>query len=79
MQPGVGDMVQERLRRAAGVGAHQHLATLGLGQLLQRGVSTPMWSALLNGEALPGRRSRARVSPVPCSPWSTKAHIGANP
>jgi hypothetical protein len=31
-------MVQERLRRAAGVGAHQHLATLGLGQLLQRGV-----------------------------------------
>jgi hypothetical protein len=38
VQPGVGDMVQERLRRAAGVGAHQHLATLGLGQLLQRGV-----------------------------------------
>ena len=38
-----------------------------------------MWSALFHGEALPGRRSTASVSPVPCSPWSTNAHIGANP
>ena len=41
--------------------------------------STARWSALFHGEAFPGRRSSARGSPVPCSPWSTKLHIGANP
>ena len=38
-----------------------------------------MWSALSCGEAFPGRRSSASASPVPYSPWSTNAHIGANP
>lgn len=38
-----------------------------------------MWSALACGDAVPGRKSSASGSPVPCSPWSTNAHIGANP
>ena len=36
-------------------------------------------SALSQADALPGRRSTARVSPVPCCPWSTNAHIGWKP
>ena len=38
LQPQIGDLVQERLGAAAGVGADQHLAALGLGQLGQCGI-----------------------------------------
>ena len=36
LQSGIADVVQERFRRAAGIGAHQHLAPLVVGQLCQR-------------------------------------------
>ena len=80
LQPEVGDVVQERLRAAAGVGrgpAPARARARGAGPA--RSSRVLMWSALFHGEALPGRRSSARASPVPCSPWSTNAHIGANP
>ena len=67
--PSVGDVVQERLRTGAGVGADQHLAALELGQLSQRRVQRARCGRRCsNGEALPGpqiqrrapRRCRAR-------------------
>jgi hypothetical protein len=38
LQSGVGDVVQERFRRAAGIGTDQHLAPLAFRELLQRAV-----------------------------------------
>jgi hypothetical protein len=38
LQAEVGDVVQEQLRAATGIGPDQHLATLGFGELFQRGI-----------------------------------------
>ena len=72
-------MVQERLDAAAGVGADQHLGAFVLGQLRQRGVEDGDVVGAVERRGPPGPQVPASVSPVPCSPWSTNAHIGGNP
>ena len=78
--PSVGDVVQEHLRtrRRCRRGPAPGRARARAAEPARRPASRCGRRCSM-GRPFPAADPSSAVSPVPCSPWSTNAHIGANP